>query len=597
MPRTAITSVISILNNLKPLLAKLLIRAKNTSNLDLTREIESILEELELFISDKILQTTKNYKNIFNKLENIFLLNKDDLSPEYLTILSEIIFSLDILDDNNTALNTINIDESCINEYAFLLFSIQKLFEEFNEINNIYDFDQTHNIITVAIRIYTANEYKELKKDFDQILDENCEEILENNEIKQLLQEITYNNTNYNTLVKKLIEVVSYVNNNVDDYAIPSIIDAGQELNNLVNFMKENEFSYCISAKLPAPQYQRAQTCKLYMLYYLLLHNSMINPRQTIPPVRKKMITTTFDNQESLSSQMQYFNWKTARESNTKNSSIGFATTFFCTKEQLSIRKQAKIRGSKVGEVYDARMLTTLASDFFFNAGYYAPEKTDYLETIKKCLHLGIAVGVFFDIERSEQLRETVVVNIKGTNEHAGVIVGYYFNKENKLFFILLNWNKYTFIDADKLLTSTFQLSDNRIPETFSYHASDDLTQPKWINSTKRIEDICKEDPNIRVASPLLDGHIPLNGKIFTVTRERNEYIETNLDIPNPATLVNELNKLKYYQELIPEAALLAELSPLTSSPTMDDKYSSPILKKRDRLDEGTSPPYKCIRR
>jgi hypothetical protein len=296
---------------------------------------------------------------------------------------------------------------------------------------------------------------------------------------------------------------------------------------------------YCVLDNFPFPIFQRGPNCKLMMLYYLMEYQRLNATGEKsfskFVPVRKKIFVEKDDSY--FNQQASELDWQVCKERNSSSIITKYhpQLNFLFQYGTTSLRAQAKHLGSMVGEVYDPRILTTLAQKNGFNrSGFYLPEINDYLDTIKNCLHRGVPVGIFFDICLEKE--GSHVVNKASENEHACIVIGYFVEKHSqKLQFVILNWGKVTYIDADKLCESTYQLADKREPEIF---ATPYLHPSKWLNSSEEKAEIFDNDFELtRTARELLSDHVSLKGKLFVVdTYNHKRPISKNINFEDRAT-------------------------------------------------------------
>lgn len=119
---------------------------------------------------------------------------------------------------------------------------------------------------------------------------------------------------------------------------------------------------------------------------------------------------------------------------------------------------------STIGEVHNVEDLAVLAEIHEQVAAYYCEceTETQYVNTLMKAIDQGRAPIVFYDVETEVANRTGLPANKKGELEHSVVVVGYHFNKDNKLFFKVSQWGNYYNIDAQELFQSTSQLPQTR---------------------------------------------------------------------------------------------------------------------------------------
>lgn len=118
---------------------------------------------------------------------------------------------------------------------------------------------------------------------------------------------------------------------------------------------------------------------------------------------------------------------------------------------------------SAVGVVHNVEDLAALAEIHDQVAAYYCEcrNKEEYITTLVKAIDQERAPIIFYDID----LNTGEAVQLQGLYEHAAVLVGYYFNEEEKLIFIISTWGQYFEFDADTLYQSAQQLPKRRTEE------------------------------------------------------------------------------------------------------------------------------------
>ncbi len=178
---------------------------------------------------------------------------------------------------------------------------------------------------------------------------------------------------------------------------------------------------------LPKPIEQRGHTCKLYALS-MVMEWLFIRDNQSIatmpPPARKSDRKTI----------------------------------------EKSLRKEVKSLGSKVGEVYDHRILLQLAKNYGYqDSCVYDCNGDKYNEVLKQELAAGNAPIIFFDVNKNNGHPDMA----NSLNEHAAVVIGYFTDKLNELCYIIMQWGKYYCVHANDTIMSTNQLVEIREPETF----------------------------------------------------------------------------------------------------------------------------------
>ncbi|CDZ76838.1 hypothetical protein BN59_01114 [Legionella massiliensis] len=130
-----------------------------------------------------------------------------------------------------------------------------------------------------------------------------------------------------------------------------------------------------------------------------------------------------------------------------------------------SLRQHAKEKyDSQVGEVYSAKILASIAKDNgFVNSSIYREDKfANYVARIISSIGNDEAPIIFIDIDKDGE-----PTNLSGNREHAAVVAGYFFSKENELCFIVSQWGNYYWMKASDVYMSTSQLSESRAPEVF----------------------------------------------------------------------------------------------------------------------------------
>ena len=288
---------------------------------------------------------------------------------------------------------------------------------------------------------------------------------------------------------------------------------------------------YCVLDNFPLPIFQRGPNCKLMMLYYLMEYQRLntTGSFSKFVPVRKKIFVEKEDSY--FNQQAAELDWQLCKQPNTCPTMTKYHPQlhFLFKYGTTSLRAQAKHLGSMVGEVYDPRILTTLAQrNGFSRSGFYLPEANEYLDTIKDCIHRGVPVGIFFDVCLEKE--GTHVVNKASQNEHACIVIGYFFEKySQKLHFVIINWGTVTYIEANKLRESTYQLADKREPEIF---ATPHLHPSKWLNSSAEMAEMFDNDFELtRNTRELLPDHVSLKGKLFVAdTFNHKRPVSRNID-------------------------------------------------------------------
>ncbi len=303
-----------------------------------------------------------------------------------------------------------------------------------------------------------------------------------------------------------------------------------------LNDIHTNSHQYCLLDNFPFPVFQRGPNCKLMMLYYLMeyqrLNSGGDKSFPQFAPVRKKIFVG--QDERYFNQQANELNWQLSKEhQNTAITTRHYpALSFLFKYGTTSLRAQAKSLGSMVGEVYDPRILTTLAKkNGFSHSGFYLPEATEYIRTIQNSLHHGIPVGVFFDIDLERQ--GTYPVNKASQNEHACVIIGYFVDKNSQLLhFVVINWGTIAYIEANKLRESAYQLANRRELEVF---AAPSINPSKWLNATEDMATMLDHDFELtRKARELLPDHVSLRGKLFVVdTRSNKPPVTLNIYVDN----------------------------------------------------------------
>lgn len=175
---------------------------------------------------------------------------------------------------------------------------------------------------------------------------------------------------------------------------------------------------------LPGSQAQHGECCKLYAVQTVMQWlNKTDSAHPLPPPVRRE-------------------------------------NTLFATE---SLRHQAKrLFNSQVGEMYDIEALSQLARLNGYDHTYII-QPDHYVEMVMNQLEQGLAPIVFFDID----------FDTKGPgfhhsqHEHAAVILGYFHDKDEGLWFLATCWGGYYTYPAEKLAHSAAQLARQRIPELF----------------------------------------------------------------------------------------------------------------------------------
>lgn len=105
-----------------------------------------------------------------------------------------------------------------------------------------------------------------------------------------------------------------------------------------------------------------------------------------------------------------------------------------------SLRQLAKeIYGSKVGEIYSAKILAAIAADNGYDKStIYTEEQFDnYVDRIISAINASEAPTIFFDVNH-----EGDPTYLASNREHAVVVAGYFTSNENQLCFIVSQWGK-----------------------------------------------------------------------------------------------------------------------------------------------------------
>ncbi|MDP1601740.1 MAG: ATP-binding protein [Legionella sp.] len=177
----------------------------------------------------------------------------------------------------------------------------------------------------------------------------------------------------------------------------------------------------------PAPVIQRGECCKLYAVHSVMQWLYKTDPSHPEPPLTRK-----------------------------KDSEFG--------NRKASLRSQAKHSfHSQVGEIYDSNQLLELTKENGFDRSVLLDKPEKYATCIVQTIDQGFAPVVFFDLDFDTW--GPGLYNSK--HEHAAVILGYYYDKQDELCFVSTYWNSYFYFKAEALTSSTAQLALERIPETF----------------------------------------------------------------------------------------------------------------------------------
>lgn len=135
----------------------------------------------------------------------------------------------------------------------------------------------------------------------------------------------------------------------------------------------------------------------------------------------------------------------------------------------LSLRQLAKTYGgSKVGEMYSLEsMITTSRCAGFEAVAYTAFNEDDYISQLKAYVDENQVPIVFYDADLSDDRYGFPHIG-DGKNEHAVIVVAYYYNKDHKIRFIVNSWGYFFDFDGLELAVSAcHSLVDKREPETF----------------------------------------------------------------------------------------------------------------------------------
>lgn len=179
----------------------------------------------------------------------------------------------------------------------------------------------------------------------------------------------------------------------------------------------------------------------------------------------------------------------------------------------ISLREYAKIYGSVVGEVYSLDTLRTVCEAAGFDSdAYMADEAEIYLAKLVELIEQNKAPIVFFDLDLTTY-RPYIG---RGENEHAAVIAAYYKDGANKTRFIVTQWNNYYDYDGLELAQSSLSLPNKREAETFTKCLDTRHNHHAWVKN-KRAEHLEIEGLPKRTAAEMLDGELPLKGKIMVV--------------------------------------------------------------------------------
>lgn len=249
----------------------------------------------------------------------------------------------------------------------------------------------------------------------------------------------------------------------------------------LLTEVRHTYSGYAIRMGIPViPQKQRGQICKLNALSVVL--NSLHHTYGEVQPfpIRK--------DKEPL-------NWMSIRQ---------LAKTYY---------------GSKVGEVYSAKILAAIAADCGFkevtisHAVYF----DDYVKMVTSTIEAGELPILFYDIDENGE-----PAKMNSFREHATVVAGYFINKNAELCFIVSQWGKFYWAKAEDIFDSASQLSPCRKPEVFYKYGAE------WycMNDMKYYppELFAKPPSERRAASALPEVDGGLKNKIVIVRKPRPAY-------------------------------------------------------------------------
>jgi hypothetical protein len=126
---------------------------------------------------------------------------------------------------------------------------------------------------------------------------------------------------------------------------------------------------------------------------------------------------------------------------------------------QMSLRKEAKQYGSKIGEIYDPEILIEIAKNHGYeNSQLIEVSANDYIANLQNAINANHPAIVYFDADPTNG--DPIYSN--SAHEHSAVIVGYYTDARDRLQFIANQWGGYYALDAKKCFLKLISAGDKK---------------------------------------------------------------------------------------------------------------------------------------
>jgi len=184
----------------------------------------------------------------------------------------------------------------------------------------------------------------------------------------------------------------------------------------------------------------------------------------------------------------------------------------------------ARDEGSQVGEMYSMESLERLCNTMDFDSEAIFPHTTDeYVSILRQKIDNQMLSIVFFDVDCTEGARFALPRIGDGGNEHAVILIGYYFNEWDETQFIAYCWDDYYIYDGMELALSAFSLPKQHPPEVFF---NDSVNPYRWSKldektilqlGAKNAVFICQKSREV------VDSETSLKGGILSVKPLENQ--------------------------------------------------------------------------